>query len=224
MADWAWRLKYNPNQPRVPSGSPQGGQWTSGSVEPTTFQGGSVSVYRNISDWGREHYGEWEDSLSFDEQQAIVDYTGHQYQEINGVLRGKEKDLSDRRKQRALANIDLIDAALGKASLDEPLLVRRGFCGSPECVDKFSRLQPGDTFKDNGYVSTSLGKATQQRVMAEIRLPVGAKGAYVGNIALNDTEGEFLLPRGSVFRVRQVNVSDDGRVVVVLDYQRVGAQ
>jgi len=29
MKKWRWSLKYNPDQPRVPAGDSQGGQWTS---------------------------------------------------------------------------------------------------------------------------------------------------------------------------------------------------
>ncbi len=29
MSKWQWSLKYDPGQPRIPSGNPEGGRWTS---------------------------------------------------------------------------------------------------------------------------------------------------------------------------------------------------
>jgi hypothetical protein len=43
MKGWRWRLKFSQEQPRVPAGNPEGGQWTSGggiqTIEPPRATG-----------------------------------------------------------------------------------------------------------------------------------------------------------------------------------------
>ena len=79
----------------------------------------------------------------------------------------------------------------------------RGMCRSQKCTDKYSGLEAGDEFQDNGYVSTSMleRRAEMRSINVRITVPKGSPGAYIGRLSSHPAENEFLIPRGAKFRV-----------------------
>lgn len=89
------RFNYSPDQPRVPAGSPEGGQWTSGGAPVRTFdseQGYQFHETGPVADWVR----------GLDPKdpgvRAISGYAGFGYTDINPVLRGRPILKTERRK------------------------------------------------------------------------------------------------------------------------------
>lgn len=156
-------------------------------------------------DWGQEQYTEWWDGLSSAERDAFSYYVGPGYGGVNGVLRGKYE--SDPYTQ---AHINNLSSALGKSPpLQEDVLAYRVFGSTVS--GQIANMEPGRTFVDNGFASTSLrtsGVSTfesggKQRV--QVLIPKGSRGAYIsrwdGEPPGIAGEYEFLLPAGTKFRV-----------------------
>jgi len=114
--------------------------------------------------------------------------------------------------------IEFLDRAIETAPpLREEVIAYRGVKGNG--LNFFEKLAVGDVFEDKGYVSTTIdaGVAQQfgtsgsmyQGLAMRIKLPAGSKGIFPSgykdqsaeNWDRNTSEAEFLLPRGSKFRV-----------------------
>lgn len=130
----------------------------------------------------------WQSPLSSDIEEALQEYTGNAYGELNGLLRG-EAELSPR--------LDIMKQYLDmgiSAELPEDTVVLRSrrAGGIP--------LREGATWQDKAFVSTTLSGTTpllsQDGELIRIVLPAGTKVAYA-----NESEAEILLGRGSEFRV-----------------------
>ncbi|MGD9581107.1 MAG: ADP-ribosyltransferase [Vampirovibrionia bacterium] len=132
--------------------------------------------------------------------EAVREYTGHYYQDINQILRAGsynpdiKSDLSNRIKN--------IDAAFEhkSASVPEPIVVYRGVNNNV-----VQHLQPGDIFQDNGFISTTAlqhkAEGWKSEATLHILLPKGAKALSVKDISNYSTESEVLLNRGTKFRI-----------------------
>jgi hypothetical protein len=99
-----------------------------------------------------------------------------------------------------------IDSAISKSTAKNHMHLWRG---TEEDVVK--DLKPGDTFHDNGYVSTSMspqvswgfaGYHNKEIHLMHIKTPKGSKVLDLEHhgATANKGENEFLLPRGSKFR------------------------
>lgn len=149
----------------------------------------------------------FDQKLETSERNAILNYSGSGYASINNKLRSsKGKEVSE--------TIKNMDKAFKKApALTEDLVVRRGVGSSGGVFDK---LQTGDVFQDHGFVSTSAkpGGGFSKSTSIHIRVPKGAKGIYMDSkLSLHSSEREFLLPRGSKFRVTGVKTVGGKRQV-----------
>ncbi len=150
-----------------------------------------------------ETFGAWADNLPPDERAVLAAYKGEEYRPINLALRRGE-ELTDEQA----AQVALLDRALQRFRLPEPVVVFRGFHLS-------SAVAVGAQIEDRAYFSTSLlrehaegflelpGDQPFRPALARVLLPAGMRcGApdlieYVG-------EAEILLPRSSEFAVRSV--------------------
>lgn len=142
-------------------------------------------------------------ALSPEQEQAIRAYTGTAY-EINGILRqglsltGEDEDF-----------IIFLDSALNMISLDENIILYRGFDNnllSAYNVETIDDLM-GHTLVDKGYMSTSpelVDIASDRYAYFEIKAPAGTRGAYVSTLSEFSNEKEYLLPRNTKIKVIDV--------------------
>ena len=154
---------------------------------------------------------------------AVVSYTGDNYSYMNGLLRGDDVAVADLSSDEVLdleKEIKYMDKAM--RPVGRPLLVHR-----TTSAPVFQNLEPGDQFRDNGYVSTTIFEGYLSEVEEElyygesdvqlsILVPPEAEGAFV--TAFQDRKGEFdigegevVLARGTEFRV----VSREGNNLVI---------
>lgn len=153
-------------------------------------------------------------SVSDQEIDRLREYQDESYQVTNQQLRQHKVDknaLADQYKRGDTTVgqiINGLDSAIGKCTTRQDMTLFRGF-------DKgvVERLQAGDEFRDDGFVSTTLRKSvtddfltggTETGSVVEIRVPAGAHALSFdqsGAAQKSYPESEVLLPRGSAFRV-----------------------
>lgn len=160
--------------------------------------------------------GDWSDS----ERDAVAAYQGGGHFDINDALRDKDKKLDAKSAARAL----LIDDAIKKSKpLDKAITVYRGVQTKErvsrrqdDAIDFFSKLQEGDEFSDSAFISTTLSPRTAaafadldlgpdyQGILFRINVPPAVKGMFMNSVNPNagyNAENEYLLPRGSTFKL-----------------------
>lgn len=162
----------------------------------------------DADEWGEAFHGRYVDGLPAGDVQRIADYKTLAYREVNAALRSGERMGKD---DAAVA--DVLDRAIsGAPVLKGELTLFRGL--SDEAIATLGGLRPGTTFSDKAFVSTSLNPnaaslfANEEEggVFVRIRAPVGTRGLYadtgrVRREGRTQNEREFILPRGSRFRV-----------------------
>ena len=91
-----------------------------------------------------------------------------------------------------------LDAVIAKHPMPVDTYVARGIDGT--WATKFAAtINPGDVYREPGYTSTAATSPFDADVTVRIRVPAGAHAAPIPS--RYPTEDEFLLPRGSSFRV-----------------------
>lgn len=160
-------------------------------------------------------------------KQAIKEYTGTMYINVNQALRkGKPVPKEDR------AEMKLVEEAFSKARTTEPLEVYRGI--GPSDQDMFAGLKVGDSFQDKGYTSTSTDKDTADNfsrgdnpTIMQIQVPKGSKAISVDSMSVFKkgghavrSENEILLNRGGSFKVVSIKPGKRGQPrIVTVEYQ-----
>lgn len=160
----------------------------------------------------------WNDSLSGEETDAIMNYAGSDYSGINGLLRG---EMTERMVENWNATgktdvrdmIQRVESGIDKFELKEPITVYRT-CEK----DVFESLsqEVGSTFRDNAFTSTTVlnESVASGNVRMEINVPAGkGVGAYIGSTYGQPDEHEFLLQRGTEFTVRGVSKVGDSYTI-----------
>ena len=156
----------------------------------------------------------WNDSLSGEETDAIMNYAGSDYSGINGLLRG---EMTERMVENwdATGKTDVrdmiqhVESGIDKFELKEPITVYRT-C-EKDVFESLSR-KVGSTFRDNAFTSTTVlnESVASGNVRMEINVPAGkGVGAYIGSTYGQPDEHEFLLQRGTEFTVRGVSKVGD---------------
>jgi hypothetical protein len=155
-----------------------------------------------------------------EETHALGAYQQAAYTRINSSLRKGltlAKDAEAMPGWRALDEVPTLDRAVLKDTTDEPMTVVRWI------EHKNWKGKPGQTFRDKAYVSTSRdveGFTAFDKTKLVIDLPAGTPGVVMNDVGIKSAEDEFLLPRGSVFRVESVD--GDGTVhLTYLGYEKV---
>lgn len=160
----------------------------------------------------------WNDSLSGEETDAIMNYAGSDYSGINGLLRG---EMTERMVENWNATgktdvrdmIQRVESGIDKFEVKEPITVYRT-CEK----DVFESLSQkvGSTFRDNAFTSTTVlnESVASGNVRMEINVPAGkGVGAYIGSTYGQPDEHEFLLQRGTEFTVRGVSKVGDSYTI-----------
>ena len=151
---------------------------------------------------------EFASNLSSDAHEAIRLYTGGGYQTMNDKLRaGSLANAPDHWKHP----IQHIDNALAKTSMHDHATLYRGGGSDQATYDRWKSLAPGDHYIEKGFSSTSplrdRGESFGSRVMLNITVPKGGKGAAIGDASQNRAEYEVLLPRNQKFRIDKIEHS-----------------
>ena len=167
-------------------------------------------------------YGRWYNNLTGEQVSAIGAYTGDTYAGINGLLRGQ---MTERMVDQWNATenmtvqrmIEEITTAIKGFELDEPINVLR-YC-DPDVLRSLP-TEAGAIFHDDGFGSTCAidKKVSSGNVRMNIHVPAGkGYGAYVNPLSgAEDDEYEFLLQRGTDYRVVSI-AEQDGETVVDLE-------
>lgn len=160
--------------------------------------------------------GDWTEA----ERGAVEAYQGGGYSAINDSLRDTEGKFDVKSAAYAL----LIDDAIKKSKpLDKAITVYRGVKTKEQTARRqddarnfFDELQEGDEFSDAGFTSTTLSPRTAasfadlelgpdfQGILFRINVPPKVTGIFMNSINPNagfNAENEYLLPRGSTFKV-----------------------
>ncbi len=166
--------------------------------------------------FGEEHYAGWAKGLAPRHIDAISNYKDAGYQLVNSYARGSFRPPTQASENHIKDNVKHLDEVVATAPrTPEDLTVWRGI--HKDLKDAFV---PGDTFVDHGFVSTSLRASiassahayNKDGTVVKIHVPAGSPGAYIDAAAHscpgNKCENEFLLPRGSKFKIN--GISDGG--------------
>lgn len=159
-----------------------------------------------------------------EEKQALTHYTGGSFRDMNSYLRGETSHVST-------TNRNAINKAQdGMRATEEEFIVHRG-AGynsfgqkatgqhSWNATDHMTMKNlTGMTVEDEGFLSTSVGGkgAFGGPVKLEIEIAKGTHGAFVDPISLHRGENEFLIARGTKYRVLQVTKDPYGGTVIRL--------
>jgi len=179
--------------------------------EVAKLQQQSDDVYRNSLTKGVDP--------RFSEKNALDGYTDGTYNAVNSLLYGVSEE-SEWRQVLIRNDIKLIDSAMDKWWQEDNITVYRG-----ARAKHYEGWVVGDERTVPAFVSTSVSKREAQRfckyaekdgdtpIMVEIYVPKGARGIYIGENSMYPDqksadftkEGEFLLGRGSKYRVIERN-------------------
>lgn len=142
---------------------------------------------------------EYKGRLSNDEIEDLRSYSSSTYKDYNRLLRhgtirnGREKILTR------------IDSALAKAATPRDIVVYRGLSGDESKM--FRSLEPGDSFLEKAYTSTSVDPTAFKRgINLHIEVPAGYQAAAIPSLIKK--EKELLLRRHTKYIV--TDVTDDG--------------
>jgi hypothetical protein len=136
------------------------------------------------------------------EDLEIADLTKYQadvYHSLNRALRGLEPvTMAD------LVMAKKIDSAIARTAIPRDMIVYRGFMRNV-----VNELEPGDTFTDNGFSSSSLSETVARERFAygggaifQFVAPKGTHAIYLDDlIKFPKPELELLFPRGASFRI-----------------------
>lgn len=171
---------------------------------------------REARAWGEENYSEWQDGLSESEAAAVERYTStRHYATVNEYLRTGSADGEERIARQMQRELD---SALESSSVPEDVIAYRGV-GRDAFGEGNLEDMVGETFTDRGYVSTALNpraaNAFGDSIVMRVSVPSGSRGAYVGGLSDNPSEGELLLPRGSSFVITSVSESGSNTFIDV---------
>lgn len=169
-------------------------------------------------------FGSWSDGLDAEEQMSIADYSSDTYLAINGYCRGEMTEKMVRKwdissKLPVEQEIEYIEKAIGKFELQDNIKVYRT-C-ERDVLQAIGNV--GDSFKDNGFVSTTIfdKSVASGTVDIVIDVPKGnGRGAWIQPLSGSPDEYEFLLQRGSVFEVSKITETN-GRTKIEMTW--VGA-
>lgn len=169
---------------------------------------------------------DWERELNNNPEQfnSLYNYTGSFYKAANSYLRKtKKSDYAGYSPTDLKARIKEIDTALSKFDLKNNIMVYRGstnhLIGGAKTVDDVKKIV-GSVVRDKGFMSTSTRKSSafSDDVHYEIKVPKGKdRGAYVGGVSHFGHEKEFLLNRGTQFKVLGAREGKYGKLIVQLE-------
>jgi hypothetical protein len=188
--------------------------------KPKTFRKfDQVGFPKDSMEWSGEHYEKWAETLPDSQREAVLDYTDGKYRNVNRLLRDPSATIP--RRAEIEADIKYITKALDSAPpLPENITVFRGL--EDEALAKLidqgkGAAAKGTIIQDKAFMSTSFWERSAKsfhasarstkRLVMEIHVPKGAKGASMIPISDHHDELEFLLQRGTRMKVVSAELS-----------------
>lgn len=174
---------------------------------------------RKLEQYYESQYGKWRKTLSDEQIDALGNYSAEYYSGMNGLCRGQMTERmaamwSDVKGKSLKDLISNAEEAISAFELREPITVFRTI--ESRVLDRL-HLEAGSVFRDNAFVSTSVlsEKVASGNVVMRINVPAGkGVGAWINPLsAYEDSEWEFLLQRGSMFRVKSIEKIGEDTVV-----------
>jgi len=172
------------------------------------------SVYADLEDYFDTIYMNDKFSASF------LKYTTSSYNTFNNFFRTKGINHSEL-EYSVLFN--LLEAFYHVPSQKNPLILLRG----SKTDAWLSKKVAGDYVIETGFLSTSLDRysalnftSEEYGIMYIIYLPKSAKGIYIAPISEYETECEFLLPPGSVFRILSIENGNTSELKFLQAYNK----
>lgn len=153
--------------------------------------------------------------LTEKQKQAIWDYTGSGYEDINTALRTKDKELMNKTKEAR----KLLDTVFADAYVYKPLVVYRGIDLDRNIpwVDALlsKKLKERSSITEKGYLSTTASRYVAEKdfssgILIKITTPRGAEGVSVDKLSQHGEEKEILFNRGYKLKILQIDKVDDG--------------
>jgi SPP1 gp7 family putative phage head morphogenesis protein len=145
----------------------------------------------------------WVNSLTNDENTAMIHYTGNDYKDMNNLLFGFPLNKPHRKKEYE-KYIDGLDRALLKYPLENNIVIYRG--DNPR---NYEGWKVGGEYTITGYQSGAVIKGsawTQKGMVITIRVPKGTPGAYIDGHGSYPNEEEYLLGRNLKYKVLKKTV------------------
>jgi len=162
--------------------------------------------------------------LTKEEQQAVIDYTGKWYKDMNNLKRNSNHECEYYPKREVEKHIALVSSALNKCQIKEPVVLYRGISS----VDKFAQIMNVDSkkifstdckkalvgriFPDAGFSSTTVIEKKvlkNKEVIFEIVCSDKIKGLYVNPVSNFKKQYEVLLQEGLEFNILDVRVENE---------------
>lgn len=135
----------------------------------------------------------WWADLSYQERAAWHRYTSSGYIDMNNYLR-KGTYLDDAGKMA------IKDVARSMQTVEHQITV---FRGSP--YPPISHFKVGNLWHDKGFMSTAVNPGSAWGgVKYVVTLPKGSRGMYIGKKSSHPHENEFLIDKGTEFRITKV--------------------
>lgn len=151
-------------------------------------------------------------TLTPEERDAALAYSGGSHASINRPLRTGDRELSERNAKV----VDRLDSMLGHASTPHDMTVIRGE-QSDRTLARFRAMKPGEVYTDKGYLSTTVAsrmpREFEGNVEMRISVPAGSKAAPIP--ALKSGERELLLPRNQRYRLDSSTYDEAQKKLVV---------
>lgn len=150
---------------------------------------------------------------------AVAGYQDRDYLDINRILRDKRQTRLDvlQTKEMLFKKIQALDIATTRTPLKTDRTLYRGINEKNKFISKILSKGVGYKFKDNAFISTSKTKtelASGVEYNLIIRAKKGQKGIdvnYINKKGKWHSENEYILPRGTSFKVRQIKTSSHSK-------------
>lgn len=160
-----------------------------------TLPDGTVALdMTSANNWTNQ----WWNKLSEATRSAWKSYTGSGYHDMNGYLRGTaNRAYVSAHTQK---NIQLVSKSMQRVEHEFTV-----FRGTMVDINKFTQ---GGLWSDEGFMSTAVNPGgSWGGVKFEITMTPGSRGMYIGKKSSHPGENEFLIDKGTKFRVLSVNKS-----------------
>ena len=158
----------------------------------------------------RALFQSWHDNLSDEETNAIFDYTGATYGDLNRNLRNL-KPIDEWNEKTRITHDGLLSALeIAPRLQEDTILHRQLFSSDLYTGGKLGKIHEGDIIPDRAFMSTSVDPhfipPDRFGLVYEIEAPKGTKGLFIGYKDLNPAfwakESEFILPPGTRLKVQ----------------------
>ena len=175
----------------------------------------------DINAYFEDGYAHWHANLKTSEKSAVHAYTGNDYRDINDYLRRK-KELNPSVLERVKQQVEKIDTALAQFELTDYIRLYRGMGRAGNDIITEEMI---DTILDDdlAYQSSSLkeriakqfaissaGGSGKTPYVYEICMPPGkGRGAYIAPMSRYENEQEFLIARGTKYKIIDVKSEDN---------------